>query len=192
MALVLWRADGSWRRYLGRARRAPAGAGLAGAVLAELKGRAAPKARGRKLPDKAAGEPAFRARLFLRVHAESRRRARGLLADLCSGLEVLSGENSLRRLGPIRALPAGGIPSPRRLARGSLPPRRAQFLALHEVAGFLHPPAASCRGAHLARAEAAPAPPGLPAYELPASRRSGRGEDTVLPVGWVRSESRRR
>jgi len=175
VAVVLWPAGSAWHRHLEARRCSQRPSDLLSAMWRELKENRPPPRKRRNVPDKAAGVPVFRARLFVRVGAGETGRARALAADLAWGFEILSGENSTRPLGAVRRVLAPGAPLTaraldRRLAGGTLPSRRRQFLSLHEVAGLLHPPASGCRGAHVARAEAAPAPASLPEYRTP-----GRG-----------------
>jgi hypothetical protein len=159
--VVLWPAGQPWHRHLERKRRSQSPSDVLSGMWHEFKqNRPAPRQR-RNVPDKAAGAPVFRARIVLRVGAKDRRRARALVSDLTWVFELWHGENSLRPLRPpLRRLK-------RRLRGRTLPPRRRQFLSLHELAGWLYPPTASCRGRNVARAEAAPAPPSLLVYRTP-------------------------
>jgi hypothetical protein len=164
VAVVLWPAGRAWNRHLERKRRSGSSTDVLSAMWREFKqNRPAPR-QPRNVSDKAAGVPVFRTRLVLRVGAKERRRARALASDLAWVYELWHGENSLR---PLRRLRLWGRAVERRLADGTIVPRRRQFLSLHELAGWLYPPAASCSGRNVARAEAAPAPASLLVYHPP-------------------------
>ena len=188
MAVALWPADGAWHRHLQAKRHSQTPSQVLADMWWEFKNNRPPPRRTRDVPDKAAGSPVFRARVFLRAASnDGRARAGAVASDLAWAFAIFDGDNSLRRAGALRRLLGPGALADagrlgRALDRGTLPPRRDQFLSLPEIAGLLHPPAADCRGEHVARAEAAPASRSLPDYHTPRRDKAG-----VLPLGRVRS-----
>jgi hypothetical protein len=172
VVVVLCPAGPKWHRHLEARRRSQSPSNLLSAMWRELKENRPQVRPRRNVPDKAAGVPVFRVRLFVRVRADGARRARALASDLCWGFEVFSGENFTHPVGTVRRVLGPGAPLTaraleRRLASGTIQPPRSQFVSLPEMAGLLHPPASHCRGAHVARDEAAPTPGSLPEYRLP-------------------------
>ena len=191
VTVALWPADGPWHRHLATKRHAQSPSQVLADMWWEFKNNRPPPRRARDLPDKAGGTPVFRTRVFLRAASSRRERARALVSDLAWGFAIFDGDNSLRRAGALRrvlgrgALTSAGME--RALGRGTLPSRRHHFLSLPELAGLLYPPAADCRGEHVARAEAAPASASLPEYALPQAVSSEKDPEIVLPLGLVRS-----
>jgi hypothetical protein len=196
VALALWPADGAWRRHLAGRRRSQSPQVIAD-MWREFKTNRAATRRTADVQDKAAGCPVFRARVFLRTASGGGRdRSRTVISDLAWAFSVYEGDNSLRRAGGIgRLLGPGALVTSARLERaldrGTVPARRHQFLSLLELAGFLYPPAADCRGEHVARSESAPAPASVPRYGRPQVRPT-EDPKIVLPLGTVRSGAEER
>ncbi|BBG20649.1 putative ATP/GTP-binding protein (plasmid) [Actinacidiphila reveromycinica] len=131
------------------------------------------------------GEPVFAAQVLLRVEATHPARARALLHQLLGAMEVFSGENRWRPVGPRwgawraysntwwrrRAFD-------RRFDSGEFAPARRQWVTPPEIAGLLKPPTRHCDAMNVARTGGVvpPAPAGLPEWT---------GQRGLLPLGQV-------
>ncbi|NUS15655.1 MAG: ATP/GTP-binding protein [Streptomyces sp.] len=131
------------------------------------------------------GEPAFCVQVLVRVTAVHPARARALLHQLLAAMEVFSGENRWRPVGPRRTAwrPYSSVwwrraSFDRRFSTGEFRPSRRQWVTPPEIAGLLKPPTRHCEADNVARGSGvvAAAPAGLPQWT---------GQRGLVPLGLV-------